>query len=87
MEKGGIIDMVKYYDKFLHACAGVIVSAFVYLVTRDPDYSILAAFVVGAAKELYDATGRGSVEILDFIATGIGGAVFVLLITRGMYVG
>ena len=37
-------------------------------------YIIAAAVAAGAAKEAYDATGRGCVEWQDFAATVAGGA-------------
>tara|TARA_R110002020_G_C15661044_1_gene716748 strand:- start:79 stop:246 length:168 start_codon:yes stop_codon:yes gene_type:complete len=33
------------------------------------------AWVVGIAKELYDATGAGDVEVLDAVATGVVGCI------------
>ena len=40
-------------------------------------YAIAAPIIGGAAKEAYDSTGRGNVELADFLYTVAGGAVFV----------
>lgn len=39
-----------------------------------PIAGLVFAALAGAAKEAYDATGRGHVEALDFLATTAGGA-------------
>ena len=33
------------------------------------------AWVIGIAKELYDATGAGNVEVMDVVATGVAGCI------------
>jgi hypothetical protein len=63
-------------DKLLHILAGMAVAS--WSATGWPTLwwlPITAAVIAGAAKELYDRTGRGTVDRWDFIATTLGGAV------------
>ncbi len=60
-------------DKAGHLIAGLLVYCVAGLVS--PVAGLAAAAIVGAAKEAYDATGRGHVEFLDFVATAAGGAI------------
>ncbi len=62
-------------DKRLHFAAGAFSSLAVIAVTGNPLWGLAAAAIVGAAKEAYDATGKGRVEFMDFAATALGGAV------------
>ena len=43
-------------------------------------YSIVIVVVAGAAKEIWDSTGRGTVDFWDGVATGFGG-VFAASVT------
>jgi uncharacterized protein YfiM (DUF2279 family) len=62
-------------DKQLHFAAGMLVALFVGVVTT-PYVGLLAAAIIGAAKEAYDyKTGLGTAEWLDFVATVVGGSV------------
>jgi len=37
---------------------------------------LTAAFLIGAAKEIYDkVSGKGCPDVLDFVATGAGGVL------------
>ena len=54
-------------DKVMHMGAGAVVGA-VGGSCRD-------AWVVGIAKELYDATGAANVEVMDVVATGVVGCI------------
>ena len=54
-------------DKLLHMGAGAVVGV--------AGGSCRDAWVVGIAKELYDATGAGDVEVLDAVATGVVGCI------------
>ena len=65
-------------DKQLHILAGFIVAVVAQVLTGSPLVALLASVVVGAAKEAYDATGRGTVDLWDFVATVAGGALFVV---------
>lgn len=65
-------------DKILHFAVGAgICLAFSFI---SPWAGVLAAASAGLAKELYDRTGRGHVEFLDFWWTGAGGFAAALLI-------
>lgn len=59
-------------DKFLHFAAGAVVASAAYAITGSLWGAVLAAALAGAAKEAYDATGRGTVDLWDFIATVAG---------------
>lgn len=61
-------------DKVLHFAAGAVVASAAYAVTGSLWGAVLAAALAGAAKEAYDATGRGTVDLWDFIATVVGAA-------------
>lgn len=62
-------------DKIKHFAVGVIASAFVCAVTQDWVIGILVAVILGTGKEIYDGQGNGTVELLDVMATVIGGVV------------
>lgn len=59
-------------DKVLHFAAGAVVASAAYALTGSLWGAVLAAALAGAAKEAYDATGRGAVDLWDFIATVAG---------------
>ena len=61
--------MIFQRDKLLHLAVGLIVACGVYLVTRDLLWTIAATVAIATAKEAYDATGRGHVELRDWLAT------------------
>lgn len=67
------------HDKQLHFGAGVVSSGIAYAVTGETEAGWAAAATVGAAKEVYDSTGRGNVEAGDFVATVAGAAVWELV--------
>ena len=60
-------------DKAGHLIAGLVV--FCIFGLFSPIIGLCAAVVVGAAKEAGDSTGRGNVEVFDFLATVAGGAI------------
>lgn len=69
-------------DKKTHILAGALVAAltvYVWPTNTWPSISwafpILAVMVAGILKELYDSTGRGTVDVNDFWATILGGTV------------
>lgn len=66
-------------DKLLHFVAGSICSAVVYLITRNLTFAIGASVILGIAKEVYDSRGHGTVEVLDAVATALGGVVVAVL--------
>lgn len=59
-------------DKANHALYGLLIFGVVGLYS--PLARLIASVVAAAAKEAWDATGRGHVEFLDFLATFAGGA-------------
>ncbi len=61
-------------DKVLPFAAGAVVASAAYALTGSLWGAVLAAALAGAAKEAYDATGRGTVDRWDFIATVAGAA-------------
>lgn len=56
-------------DKILHFLAGYAISI------PFGNNAIVAATIVGLLKELYDSTGKGTVDKYDVIATGLGGVI------------
>jgi len=66
-------------DKLLHFVAGSICSAFVYAITGSPILAFSASVLLGIGKEVYDSRGHGTVEVLDAVATALGGVVVAVL--------
>ena len=63
-------------DKQAHFWAGAAIAASVTLYT-NPLIGLAACIVAGVGKELRDATGRGTPDIWDAVAT-VAGAVVIL---------
>ena len=63
------------YDKRLHMLAGLLIGVIGTVITPYSFVGILAAFIAGIAKELYDQCSYGGFDTDDMIATWIGGAV------------
>ena len=62
-------------DKRLHFWCGLLVCLIIGIATT-PIIGLVAAILAGIGKEAYDAvTGRGTPELLDFVATVVGGLV------------
>jgi hypothetical protein len=59
-------------DKRLHFWAGLLIALLVGLIFNAA-IGMTAAVVAGVLKEAYDATGRGTADSGDVIATVIGG--------------
>ncbi|PHS22131.1 MAG: hypothetical protein COA84_13195 [Robiginitomaculum sp.] len=81
-------------DKIGHFKMGAIVSLIVTVVSFQflgLDISVfigvLASAVIGTLKELYDMTGRGTPEFMDFVATVLGSLPLaaVLLVINYIY--
>ena len=70
--------MIFQRDKLLHLAVGLVVACGVYLVTRDLLWTIAATVAIATAKEAYDATGRGHVELRDWLATIVPAGVPVI---------
>lgn len=62
------------HDKKLHFITGLLLSLLVGAVWH-PVAGLIASVIAGAAKEIYDSTGRGTVDALDFVATAAGGLI------------
>lgn len=60
-------------DKQAHAWWGWAIAATLFPVMGW--MSVLMAASVGAAKELWDTSGHGTPDWLDFLATAIGGVI------------
>jgi len=70
-------------DKQAHFWAGAAIAASVTLYA-GPLFGLAACVLAGAAKEVYDATGRGTPDVWDFVAT-VAGSVVILPILLGTY--
>lgn len=62
-------------DKLLHFGAGLIIGGGVAYFTGKPDMGIAAAALAGGLKEAWDSKHGGKVELLDMVATVLGGVV------------
>ena len=64
-------------DKVGHFIAGVIIAIVVTLVTGNAQWGLVASIVAGIGKEaVWDGLmGRGTVEVLDAVATIAGGGI------------
>lgn len=71
-------------DKIKHFIAGAIASIVVYVVTLDATIALAFSVLLGIGKEVYDSRGHGTVEVLDAVATVLGGVVGVILIKAMM---
>ena len=66
-------------DKLYHLIAGFVISVFFGLIS--PITGLITAVIIGAAKEvIYDKLmEKGCFEVLDFVATCIGGVIGYLI--------
>lgn len=71
-------------DKLLHFVAGSIAAIVVYVVTFDATIAVAFSALLGIGKEVYDSRGHGTVEVLDAVATVLGGVVGAILIKAVM---
>ena len=71
-------------DKIKHFIAGAITSIVVYVATFDATIAVSLSALLGVGKEVYDSRGHGTVEVLDAVATVLGGVVGVILIRAVM---
>ena len=63
-----------------HVNAGLIAGGFTYTVTENPHYACLVSATAGAAKELYDATGRGHASVSDVAYTAVPSCLLFYLV-------
>ena len=62
-------------DKITHTLAGAAIAA--ALLPWGVIPALLAVVVAGIGKEVYDATGRGTPDIMDAVATVAGGCAML----------
>jgi hypothetical protein len=71
-------------DKKKHLVVGLMIAAAVFVaclflgIPAPGELAFAAAALAGIAKEAYDATGRGKVEVMDALATAAGGVPFLI---------
>lgn len=59
-------------DKANHVIYGLLAFCVVGLIT--PIYGLIATVIVGLVKEIFDyISNKGTVEVVDFLATSAGG--------------
>lgn len=61
-------------DKNKHALVGAVIGGVGTMILKDQKKAIWVTTGVAAAKELYDATGRGTCSLQDFTVTVLAGA-------------
>ncbi len=66
-------------DKIKHFAVGFAVSFVTYVVTANVTIAVAFSALLGIGKEVYDSRGHGTVEVLDAVATVLGGVVGVIL--------
>ena len=71
-------------DKLMHGIAGFIFGLFICFMAKSCALALLAAVILGILKEIYDHFDHGTVEVLDAVATVLGGVVGVILIKAMM---
>lgn len=78
----------KYYDKALHAIAGILIAIIaigvVKLLTSWSEFTahviaFLAVIIAGALKEFKDWKDYGKADMYDIIATVLGGFLVILI--------
>jgi len=63
-------------DKIYHFIAGFLIALVTYAITQDINKALNITIVVGVLKEVYDrVSGKGTCEVLDAIATIVGGGI------------
>lgn len=68
-------------DKQLHFIGGFLVALAVGSLCSNLWVAFIAAAVVGAVKEGYDALGYGTVDLWDFVWTALGGVAYVAVLS------
>ena len=67
-------------DKQAHFFAGAAIASTITLYCGNAVWGLGACVVAAIGKELYDATGRGTPDVWDAVATVLGGAVVLPLV-------
>lgn len=62
-------------DKLQHLATGAAIALIARVAGIGPPEALALAVLAGILKEAYDATGRGTPDPLDFLATALGGFV------------
>jgi hypothetical protein len=62
------------YDKKLHFIAGLLISLAVSIAI-NPTCGLITAMIAGVAKEIKDYLDYGGPDVLDCLATWIGGGI------------
>ena len=62
-------------DKLLHFLVGIAIVAFLYPISIVA--SIIALIAIAAGKEVWDFNGNGTPEVMDAIATILGGMILL----------
>jgi hypothetical protein len=70
--------LFKQTDKWFHFLGGI-AAAVTVAVFFGAVPGLVAAIVVGLAKEIYDHFFRGTVDAVDFLATALGGVYVAVL--------
>lgn len=65
--------------------SGWVALALLVGVLANPAAGLVSAVIAGAAKEIRDATGAGTVDALDFVATAVGGLTGSLILLIAMW--
>ena len=66
-------------DKIAHFLAGAAIAGLAVAYGASPAVGFQVAILAAVLKEAYDLTGRGTPEVLDALATIIGGALVLPL--------
>ena len=74
-----MLSLIKQTDKQLHFLGGIVL-ALAFGLFLGAWVGLTAAIIAGIAKELYDMTGRGTPDVMDAVATIVGGLVGFTLI-------
>lgn len=69
-------------DKQLHIGVGSSIAGVSSELGGSWEQSCAASAIAGLAKEAYDSTGHGTVDVMDFVATAVSGCVVAYAIER-----
>ena len=67
-------------DKALHGVGGAMIATGGLSGGMMPAQSCALSIAIGIAKELHDATGRGTPEVMDAVATGGIGCIVAFIL-------